>query len=64
MRDLEPALSLYRFADDKDVFRVFYMRALSASEDLEREMLAKLKEGVIRSLLIATRHALMQTNRI
>lgn len=49
---LDAALALYRFTDDKDVFRTFYHRALakrlllerSASDDFERAMLKKLKE--------------------
>ena len=51
--DLDAALSLYRFTDDKDVFRAFYRRALakrllldkSASDDYEKTVLRKLKEG-------------------
>jgi cullin 4 len=51
--DLGAALSLYRFTDDKDVFRTFYHRALakrlllekSASDDHEKGMLRRLKEG-------------------
>ena len=51
--DLTAALSLYRFTDDKDVFRTFYHRALakrlllekSASDDHEKAMLKMLKEG-------------------
>ena len=51
-RMLESALGLYRFTDDKDVFRVFYHRGLakrllldkSASDDFEKAMLKKLKE--------------------
>ncbi|RDB27309.1 Cullin-4 [Hypsizygus marmoreus] len=49
---LDSALALYRFTDDKDVFRTFYHRALakrlllqrSASDDFEAAMLKKLKE--------------------
>jgi len=49
---LDAALGLYRFTDDKDVFRAFYHRALakrlllerSASDDFEKAMLKKLKE--------------------
>ncbi|KAJ3547369.1 hypothetical protein NMY22_g1674 [Coprinellus aureogranulatus] len=49
---LEAALALYRFSDDKDVFRTFYHRSLakrllsgsSASDDFEANMLKKLKE--------------------
>ena len=49
---LDSALSLYRFTNDKDVFRTFYHRALakrlllerSASDDFEKAMLKKLKE--------------------
>ncbi|EMD41477.1 hypothetical protein CERSUDRAFT_110046 [Gelatoporia subvermispora B] len=51
-RELDAALALYRFTDDKDVFRAFYHRALakrlllqrSASDDFEKAMLKKLKE--------------------
>lgn len=51
---LDAALALYRFTADKDVFRAFYHRALSkrlllsrsASDDAEKAMLKKLKEGV------------------
>ncbi|KAJ6574719.1 Cullin-4B [Mycena capillaripes] len=46
------ALGLYRFTDDKDVFRTFYLRALgkrlllekSASHDFENAVLKKLKD--------------------
>ncbi|KIM50910.1 hypothetical protein SCLCIDRAFT_12255 [Scleroderma citrinum Foug A] len=49
---LDSVLALYRYTDDKDVFRTFYHRALarrlllerSASDDFERAMLKKLKE--------------------
>jgi cullin 4 len=49
---LDAVLALYRFTDDKDVFRTFYYRALakrlllerSASDDAEKLMLKKLKE--------------------
>lgn len=49
---LDSALALYRFTDDKDVFRSFYHRSLakrlllqkSASDDFEASMLKKLKE--------------------
>lgn len=51
---LDSVLALYRFTDDKDVFRTFYHRALakrlllekSASDDFEAAMLKKLKESV------------------
>ncbi|KAK2464856.1 hypothetical protein APHAL10511_002932 [Amanita phalloides] len=50
--ELDRALALYRFTDDKDVFRTFYHRALakrlllgrSASDDFEKGMIRKLKE--------------------
>lgn len=50
--ELDRVLALYRFTDDKDVFRAFYHRALakrllldkSASDDFEKAMLKKLKE--------------------
>ncbi|KAI5992563.1 Cullin family-domain-containing protein [Pisolithus marmoratus] len=49
---LDSVLGLYRYTDDKDVFRTFYHRALSrrlllersASDDFEKAMLKKLKE--------------------
>ena len=49
---LDANLGLYRFTDDKDVFRTFYHRALakrllldrSASDDFEKAVLKKLKE--------------------
>ena len=48
---LDAALALYRFTNDKDVFRTFYHHRLakriltdrSASNDIEQEMLKKLK---------------------
>ena len=51
--ELDKALALYRFTDDKDVFRTFYHRALakrlllgrSASDDFEKGMIRKLKES-------------------
>ena len=51
-RELDAVLRLYRFTEDKDVFRTFYHRALakrlllekSASDDFEKGMLKKLKE--------------------
>jgi cullin 4 len=50
---LDSALALYRFTDDKDVFRTFYHRSLAkrllldktASDDFEIAMLKKLKHG-------------------
>jgi cullin-4 len=50
---LDSSLALYRFTADKDVFRAFYHRFLakrlllgrSASDDAEKAMLKKLKEG-------------------
>ncbi|KAI0367469.1 Cullin-4B [Pilatotrama ljubarskyi] len=50
--ELDEVLGLYRYTDDKDVFRAFYTRALakrlllgrSASDDFERAVLKKLKE--------------------
>jgi cullin-4 len=49
---LDSALGLYRFTDDKDVFRGFYLRAMakrlllekSASHDFELAVLKKLKD--------------------
>lgn len=49
---LDGALGLYRYTDDKDVFRTFYHRALakrlllgrSASDDFEKAILKKLKD--------------------
>ena len=54
---LDADLALYRFTADKDVFRAFYHRALakrlllgrSASDDAEKAMLKKLKEGAYLS---------------
>jgi cullin-4 len=51
-RKLDAVLALYRYTDDKDVFRTFYHRALSrrlllgrsASDDFEKAVLKKLKE--------------------
>jgi cullin 4 len=59
--ELNAALALYRFTDDKDVFRAFYHRALakrlllekSASDDHEKAMLKKLKEGAPEAMGIA-----------
>jgi cullin 4 len=53
LKDLDNALALYRFTDDRDVFRTFYQRLLakrllldrSASDDFELTMLKKLKDG-------------------
>ncbi|PPQ84539.1 hypothetical protein CVT25_007609 [Psilocybe cyanescens] len=50
---LDKVLALYRYTDDKDVFRTFYHRSLakrlllekSASDDFEKGMLKKLKEN-------------------
>lgn len=50
---LAQVLALYRFTNDKDVFRTFYMRALakrlllekSASDDFEKGVLRLLKES-------------------
>jgi cullin 4 len=55
---LDSALGLYRFTNDKDVFRTFYHRALakrlllerSASNDFEKAMLKKLKERMLTML--------------
>ncbi|KAG7447049.1 Cullin-4B [Guyanagaster necrorhizus] len=49
---LDAALALYRFTEDKDVFRTFYHRQLakrlllgrSASDDVEKRMLKKLQD--------------------
>ncbi|KAJ8515287.1 hypothetical protein ONZ45_g7267 [Pleurotus djamor] len=49
---LDSVLALYRYTEDKDVFRRFYHRSLakrllldkSASDDFEKEMLKKLRE--------------------
>jgi cullin-4 len=51
-KQLDAALALYRFTDDKDIFRTFYHRALarrlllgkSSSDDDEKLVLKKLKE--------------------
>jgi len=50
---LDAVLGLYRYTEDKDVFRTFYHRMLAkrlllgktASDDFEKGMLKKLKEG-------------------
>ncbi|KAI0825282.1 Cullin-domain-containing protein [Trametes gibbosa] len=50
--ELDAVLALYRFTEDKDVFRAFYQRALarrlllgrSASDDFERAVLKKLRD--------------------
>lgn len=63
---LNSALALYRFTADKDVFRAFYHRALakrlllgrSASDDAERAMLKKLKEGAYTLSLCIAAHRL------
>lgn len=60
---LDSALALYRFTDDKDVFRTFYHRSLAkrlllektASDDFEVAMLKKLKLGSL-SLAYILRH--------
>lgn len=57
--ELDAALGLYRFTNDKDVFRTFYHRSLakrlllerSASDDFEKAMLKRLKESE-RSLAV------------
>lgn len=57
---LDDVLALYRFTDDKDVFRTFYHRALakrlllekSASDDFEKAILKKLKESAYHLLLL------------
>jgi cullin 4 len=58
---MDAVLALYRFTEDKDVFRTFYHRALakrlllgrSASDDDEKMMLKKLKErAFLRSFTI------------
>lgn len=59
--ELDAALGLYRFTDDKDVFRTFYHRALakrlllerSASDDSEKGMLKRLKEREQTGLLFS-----------
>ena len=58
-QELDALLALYRFTADKDVFRAFYHRALakrlllgrSASDDAEKAMLKKLKEGMYSSTM-------------
>jgi len=55
---LDSVLGLYRFTNDKDVFRTFYHRALakrlllerSASDDFEKAMLKKLQERMFNIL--------------
>jgi cullin 4 len=59
-KQLNAALGLYCFTTDKDVFRMFYHRALakwlllghSASDDAEKAMLKKPKEGAYLSTSI------------
>lgn len=54
---LNKAFELYRYTDDKDVFRAFYQRALarrlllgrSASDDFEKRVIKKLKDGAFRA---------------
>lgn len=61
---LTNVLELYRFSEDKDVFRTFYHRSLakrlllgkSASNDFEISMLKKMKES---ELLICSRRVLV-----
>jgi len=56
---LDTVLALYRYTDDKDVFRAFYHRSLAkrlllektASDDFEKAMLKKLKERRQHTLL-------------
>lgn len=56
---LDAALRIYRFTDDKDIFRAFYVRALAkrlllartASDDDEKRILKKLREGTLALLL-------------
>ena len=63
--ELARVLVLYRFTDDKDVFRTFYHRALakrlllekSASDDFEKAVLKRLKERECRCLLGVVRGA-------
>ena len=53
MADLEPVLTLYRFSEDTDTFRTFYLRALARrlllgcapAKDLEKALVEKLKRG-------------------
>lgn len=62
---LDASLALYRFTPDKDVFRAFYHRALakrlllgrSASDDTEKAMLKRLKEGVYSSAMRSVVHS-------
>jgi cullin-4 len=62
---LDRVLQLYRFTDDKDVFRTFYHRSLakrlllekSASDDFEKGMLKKLKESTWVSLSVSCAEA-------
>lgn len=57
---LERALQLYRFTDDKDVFRTYYMRALakrlllsrSANDAFEIAVLKKLTDGTVMPRLV------------
>jgi cullin 4 len=69
---LDAALSLYRFTDDKDVFRTFYHRALakrlllgrSASDDFEKKVLKKLKERMSERLFVYTLPLISFINRV
>lgn len=62
---LDKLLRLYRFSQDKDVFRAFYHRMLakrlllerSASDDVEKKLLRKLTKGAHRSSLFPNRIA-------
>jgi cullin-4 len=59
---LKAILSLYRYSDDKDVFRIFYHRALakrlllgrSASDDEEKKMLKFLAKGMTKKVVLGT----------
>ena len=59
---LDKALELYRYTDDKDVFRAFYQRALarrlllgrSASDDFEKRVIKKLKAGTFKCWSVRT----------
>jgi cullin-4 len=59
-KHLDQALELFRFIQGKDVFEAFYKKDLarrllmsrSASQDAERYMLAKLKNGKLRDVVI------------
>lgn len=69
---LDSVLVLYRYTDDKDVFRTFYHRALarrlllerSASDDFEKAVLKKLKEGACQNSSVHLLRTLILRHRV